>query len=74
LTASMPTLQVSQPVVGAVLGVVVLGETLNTGGAGMIALAAAGVVMMAAIFDLARVEAVATRDGVDAKLDGVLSR
>lgn len=74
LTASMPTLQVSQPVVGAVLGVVVLGETLNTGGAGMIALAAAGVVMMAAIFDLARVEAVATRDGVDAKLGGVLSR
>jgi drug/metabolite transporter (DMT)-like permease len=59
LTASMPTLQVSQPVVAAVLGVVVLGETLNTGRAGTIALAAAGLVMAAAIFELARVEAVA---------------
>lgn len=59
LTASMPTLQVSQPVVAAVLGVVVLGETLNTGRAGTVALAAAGLVMAAAIFELARVEAVA---------------
>lgn len=45
LTASMPTLEVSQPVVGAVLGVVVLDETLDAGRAGMIALAAAVLVM-----------------------------
>jgi drug/metabolite transporter (DMT)-like permease len=67
LTASMPTLQMAQPVVAAVLGVVVLGETLNTGRAGLIALAAAGLVATAAIVKLARVEAVATRDGVEAR-------
>jgi hypothetical protein len=50
----MPTLQMSQPVVAAVLGVVVLGETLNTGRAGMIALVAAALVMTAAIVKLAR--------------------
>lgn len=68
LTASMPALQVSQPVVAAVLGVVVLGETLNTGRAGIVALATAALVMTAAIFQLARVEAVATRNRVEAKL------
>ncbi|OBJ13473.1 DMT family transporter [Mycobacterium colombiense] len=68
LTASMPTLQMSQPVVAAVLGVVVLGETLNTGRAGMIGLAAAALVMTAAIVKLARVEAVSTRDMVDVQL------
>lgn len=67
LTASMPTLQMSQPVVAAVLGVVVLGESLNTGRAGMIALVTAGLVMTAAIVKLARVEAVATRDRVEAQ-------
>jgi drug/metabolite transporter (DMT)-like permease len=65
LTASMPTLQMSQPVVAAVLGVVVLGETLNTGRAGAIALVAAALVMTAAIVKLARVEAVNTRDMVE---------
>lgn len=63
LTASMPTLQMSQPVVAAVLGVVVLDETLKAGGAGTVALAAAALVMTAAIVKLARVEAVSTRDG-----------
>ncbi len=67
LTASMPTLQMSQPVVAAVLGVVVLGEALNTGRAGVLALATAALVATAAIVRLARVEAVATRDGVDAR-------
>ncbi|ORW97133.1 hypothetical protein AWB92_04550 [Mycobacterium sp. IEC1808] len=66
LTASMPTLQMSQPVVAAVLGVVVLGETLNAGRAGIAALVVAALVMTAAIFKLARVEAVVTRDGVEA--------
>lgn len=68
LTASMPALEVSQPVVGAVLGVVVLDETLNTGRAELIALAVAVVVMTAAIVKLARVEAVATRKRVEADL------
>ncbi|OBF66814.1 hypothetical protein A5753_00280 [Mycobacterium sp. 852002-51971_SCH5477799-a] len=66
LTASMPTLQMSQPVVAAVLGVGVLGETLNTGRAGAIALAAAALVMTAAIVKLARVEAVSAGDVVEA--------
>jgi drug/metabolite transporter (DMT)-like permease len=65
LTASMPTLQVSQPVVAAVLGVVILDETLNTGRVGMIALAVAALVMTTAIFELARVDAVVTRNTVE---------
>jgi drug/metabolite transporter (DMT)-like permease len=60
LTASMPTLQMSQPVLGALLGIGILGETLNTGRTGMIALAAAVLAMTAAIVKLARVEAVPT--------------
>lgn len=68
LTASMPALQVSQPVVGAVLGVVVLDETLEAGPAGLIALAVAVLVMAAAIVKLARVEAVTTRERVEAEL------
>ncbi|OBG97630.1 hypothetical protein A5697_18300 [Mycobacterium sp. E3251] len=68
LTASMPTLEVSQPVVGAALGVLVLDETLDAGRAGMIALAAAVLVMAAAIVKLARVEAASTRDRVEAEL------
>ncbi|MBZ4535743.1 MULTISPECIES: DMT family transporter [Mycobacterium avium complex (MAC)] len=67
LTASMPTLQMAQPVVAAVLGVVVLGETLHTGRAGLAALVAAGLVATAAIVKLARVEAATTRDGVEAR-------
>lgn len=67
LTASMPTLQMSQPVVAAALGVVVLDETLDTGSAGIIALVVAALVMAAAIVKLARVEAVATRRRVDTK-------
>ena len=68
LTASMPTLEVSQPVVGAGLGVVVLDETLNAGPAGMVGLAVAVVVVAVAIVQLARVEAAATRDRVEAEL------
>ncbi|OBH86049.1 hypothetical protein A5681_16295 [Mycobacterium scrofulaceum] len=68
LTASMPTLEVAQPVVGATLGVVVLDEKLDAGPAGMIALAVAVLVTAAAIVKLARVEAVATRDRVEAEL------
>jgi F0F1-type ATP synthase assembly protein I len=69
----MPALQMSQPVVGVVLGVVVLDETLNTSRAGMIALEVAVLVMAAAIFQLARVEAVSTRDSVEENVDAVNS-
>lgn len=58
LTASMPTLQVAQPVVAGMLGVVVLGETLQTGRAGLIALTLAALVLAPAIVALARMEAV----------------
>jgi len=61
LTASMPTLQVSQPLVAAALGVVVLGETLRTGRAGAVALVVAVFVMTAATIALARGDAKATR-------------
>jgi drug/metabolite transporter (DMT)-like permease len=74
LTASMPALQMSQPVVAVVLGVVVLGETLDTGRFGMIALEVAVLVMAAAIFQLARVEAVTTRNRVRDKLRAVRRR
>jgi drug/metabolite transporter (DMT)-like permease len=67
LTASMPTLGVSQPVVAAVLGVVVLGETLHTGRAGTAALAVAALSMTVAIVQLARVEAAAARDQADSR-------
>lgn len=66
LTASMPTLQMSQPIVAAVLGVVVLDETLNTGRVAVVVLSAATVVTALAIFQLARVDAVTTHDRVAA--------
>lgn len=59
LTASMPALEVSQPLIAAVLGVAVLGETLNTGWLGLVALAATALVMAVALAKLARVEAAA---------------
>lgn len=74
LTASMPTLQVAQPVVGAVLGVIVLGETLNTASVGFAALAVAVLVMTAAIVKLARIEAATTRDRVEAEFQDAASQ
>jgi drug/metabolite transporter (DMT)-like permease len=65
LTASMPTLEVTQPLVAAVLGVVVLGETLNTGPAGVIALTLAALVIPAAIVQLARVDGGQARGRVE---------
>jgi drug/metabolite transporter (DMT)-like permease len=69
LTASMPTLQVSQPVVAALLGVVVLDESLNTGRAGAVALIVAALVVTIATVQLARVDAVATGERIEAELD-----
>jgi drug/metabolite transporter (DMT)-like permease len=73
LTASMPTLEICQPIVAGLLGVVVLGETLNTGRAAAIALAAAVFLMTVATVELARVDASrkgdATSKRVEAGLD-----
>lgn len=75
LTASMPTLEISQPIVAALLGLVVLGETLNTGPAGMIALAAAVLLMTAATVELARVGAATkTSDAKSNRVEAGLAR
>ncbi|MGE0218933.1 DMT family transporter [Mycolicibacterium sp.] len=63
LTASLPTMTVTEPVVACVLGVVVLGETLRPSEAGWFLLVAAVAVMVAATAALARGEA-ATREPV----------
>ncbi|MBV8930475.1 MAG: DMT family transporter [Mycobacteriaceae bacterium] len=60
LTASLPTLTVAEPVVGSVLGIVVLGETLKTNGVGRFALVLAVVVVVVATAALARGAAVAS--------------
>lgn len=74
LIASMPALQVSQPVVAAALGVIVLDETLKTGRAGMITLVAAVLVMTVATYKLARLDAVSTREMVEATLDDTVDQ
>jgi drug/metabolite transporter (DMT)-like permease len=63
LTASLPTMTVTEPVVGSVLGVVVLGEALRPGEAGLLTLVVAVVVMVVATAALARGEAVSTAAG-----------
>jgi drug/metabolite transporter (DMT)-like permease len=57
LTASLPTMTVVEPMVGSVLGVVVLGETLRPGDAGWLTLIVAVAVMLLATVALARGEA-----------------
>ncbi|MGE2713548.1 DMT family transporter [Mycolicibacterium litorale] len=57
LTASLPTMTVAEPVVAAVLGVVVLGETMRPGEAGWLTLVVAAAVMVVATGALARGEA-----------------
>ena len=57
LTASLPTMTVTEPLVGSVLGIVVLGETLRPGDAGWLTLIAAVAVMVVATAALARGEA-----------------
>jgi drug/metabolite transporter (DMT)-like permease len=59
LTASLPTMTVTEPIVGSVLGVVVLGETLRPGEAGWFTLALAVTAMVVSTVALARGEAVA---------------
>lgn len=57
LTASLPTMTVAEPVVGSILGVVVLGEALRPGDAGWLTLVVAVAVMVVATAALARGEA-----------------
>jgi drug/metabolite transporter (DMT)-like permease len=57
LTASLPTMTVAEPVVGSVLGVVVLGEALRPGDAGWFTLVVAVAAMLIATAALARGEA-----------------
>jgi drug/metabolite transporter (DMT)-like permease len=63
LTASLPTMTVTEPVVGSILGVVVLGETLRPGDAGWFTLIVAVAVMVVATAALARGEAATTAAG-----------
>jgi drug/metabolite transporter (DMT)-like permease len=58
LTASLPTMTVTEPIVGSALGVVVLGEALRPGESGWVVLGVAVVAMVAATAALARGEAV----------------
>jgi drug/metabolite transporter (DMT)-like permease len=57
LTASLPTMTVTEPVVASLLGVTVLGESLGADGTQLIALAAAVAVVIVATTALARGEA-----------------
>lgn len=57
LTASLPAMTVTEPVVGSILGIVVLGKALRPGDAGWITLVAAVLVMVVATGALARGEA-----------------
>ena len=59
LTASLPAVTVAEPIVGSVLGVTVLGETLNTNNVGLVAIVVSVAVMAAATVALAHSQAVA---------------
>jgi drug/metabolite transporter (DMT)-like permease len=61
LSASLPAMTVAEPVVGAVLGILVLGEAVRPGDKGWFLLIAAVVVTVIATAALARTEAVSQR-------------
>jgi hypothetical protein len=63
LTASLPTIIVAKPVVGGVLGIVVLSETLEAGGWEWFVIAATAVVVIVATVGLARGEAASMSAG-----------
>ncbi len=58
MTASLPTMTVTEPVVGSVLGIAILGETLRPGHAGWLTLIVAAGVIVVATVALARGAAV----------------
>lgn len=62
LTASLPAVTVTEPIVGAVLGVTVLGETLQTTGPRVAALIISVAVMVAATVALAHSQAAGSRE------------
>lgn len=62
ITASLPTMTVTEPVVASVLGMVVLGETLRPGDAGWLILIVAVAMMIVSTGALARGEAVSSGD------------
>ena len=61
MAASLPAVSVSEPLVGAALGIAVLGEALHPGRTGWVALVVAVVAMVAAMVSLSRSEAVGER-------------
>jgi hypothetical protein len=63
LTASLPTVTVAKPVVGSLLGVLVLDETLRADGPEVFALIAAAVVVIVSTIGLARGEAASISAG-----------
>lgn len=63
LTASLPTIIVAKPVVGGILGIIVLRETLEAGGWEWFVLAATLVVVIVATVGLARGEAASMSAG-----------
>ncbi len=65
LTASLPTMTVTEPVVASLLGITVLGETLGAGGPELVALATAVAVVVVATAALARGEAATMADDED---------
>ncbi|MBV9350400.1 MAG: DMT family transporter [Mycobacterium sp.] len=65
MSASYPTMTVAKPVVAWLLGITVLGETLNADGAGLFVLAAAVVLTIVATTALARDEAVAVEHNAE---------
>jgi drug/metabolite transporter (DMT)-like permease len=62
LTASLPAVTVTEPIVGSLLGVTVLGETLQTNDLGLVALGGSVAVMIAATVALAHSQAAGTSD------------
>lgn len=73
LTASLPTMTLAKPVLGWILGITVLGETLRVDRTDVFALAAAVVVMIVATVALARGEA-ATMEAVSKRRKTVARR
>ncbi len=64
LTASLPAVTVSEPIVGSVLGIAVLGETLDTDAVGWVAVSVSVAVMVAATVALAHSQARTNDDTV----------
>jgi drug/metabolite transporter (DMT)-like permease len=63
LTASLPTVTVAKPVVASLLGVLVLGETLNASGPRLLTLLAGSVLVVISTIALARGEAATLAKG-----------